>query len=218
MPTGYTEMIDREPKLSTEKWIMEGLARAFGVCVTLRDDDMNLTEEQVEQRLIKDGKQDCDYHRKELAKANKEALTISKKSLADWETEWTQAEAEKSKHNQESIVKANIVKSRHLQIKEDLEEILENNIHPTTRNIVKFGLDQLKLAESDTEPYIQEPMTLQQYILEQKKSNLWSIKYHTDELSKALDRAEGRLESYRQLKQDIASASLHKDEIGGKKE
>jgi hypothetical protein len=207
-------MIDRNPKISTEKWIMEGLARAFGICITLRDDDASLTEEQIEQRLIEDGKSDCAHHREELEKANKESDSINKKSLSDWEKEWTKAEADKNEKNKKAIAEAQIIKTRHTQVQRELEAILENNISPTTRNIVKFGLEQLKLVESETQPYLQEPVSLHKYIFEQKKHTLWTIQYHTEELSKALDRADGRLESYRQLKKDVASALYFKNKEG----
>ena len=47
MPTGYTAQIDDDPNLTTAKWVTEGLSRAFGVCVILRDGPYGLTEDEI---------------------------------------------------------------------------------------------------------------------------------------------------------------------------
>ena len=206
MPTGYTDMIDRKPEITTAKWVTEGLARAFGVCIALRDDDMNLTEKQIEQRLIEDGQHDIDYQNEELIKAEKEAEAISKRTEEEWQTLYVAAEKEKVEGNNKRTIEAQAMKVRHTQVQKDLEKILEANVHTITKDIVKFGIDQLKLVEDETEPYIQEPITLHKFIEETKKANAWNLSYHEEKLAKATKRAKERLKLYRQLKKDVVSS------------
>jgi len=196
-------MIDRKPEITTAKWVTEGLARAFGVCVSLHDDDMNLTEKQIEQRLIEDGQQGIEYQHEELIKAEKEAEAINKRTEEEWQTLYVTAEKEKVEGNNKRTIEAQATKARHTQVQKELEKILESNVHTITKDIVKFGIDQLKLVEDETEPYIQEPVTLQKFMAETKKANAWNLSYHAEELAKATKRAKERLKLYRQLKKDV---------------
>jgi hypothetical protein len=208
-------MIDRKPEITTAKWVTEGLARAFGVCVSLREDDMNLTEKRIEQRLIEDGQHNIDYQNEELIKAEKEAEAISKRTEEEWQTLYVADEKEKVEGNTKRTIEAQAMKARHTQVQKDLEKVLESNVHTITKDIVKFGIDQLKLTEDETEPYIQEPVTLQKFIAETKKANAWSLSYHEEELAKATKRAKERLKLYRQLKKDInAVLFISKQEEG----
>lgn len=205
MPTGYTDMIDNKPEMTTEQWIMTGLARAFGICVTLRDDELNLTEEQIEKRLEKDSQSDVNYNKKELEEAKIEAKVISKRTDEEWQALYVENEKRKLKENEESIAEHKLIKTRHLQVQKELETILNSKIHTITKDIVNFGVEQLTLVKDECEPYIQEPETLQKFITETKRSNAWNLKYHTEELSKATKRANQRLKLYQQLKHDVST-------------
>jgi hypothetical protein len=205
MPTGYTSMIDDDPKLTTADWIMTGLARAFGVCVTLRDDSFNLTEKQIIKRLSADGKRDVNWHKRELAKAKKKAEILKNRTEEEWHKIWMENENRKKTDNEESIARKIVMKKRHTQVKEDLEHILENTmIDEVTRNIVKFGLEQLKLVERECEPWIEEPISFEDYRKNELSHNTRDIKYHTEEMAKAESRMKGRIESYQRLRKDVS--------------
>jgi len=204
MPTGYTDMIDRNPKITTTQWVMQGLARAFGICVTLRDDSMDLTEHEITQRLTEDTKHEVKYHEKELDKARKESLRLANRTCKAWQTAWSKYESEMRLHNQESTTEKSKNAERHNQVRDDLERILgSDKIHETTRNIVQFGIDQLKLVQSDCIPYIEAPMELKTFISDAIKSNKRDIEYHTEELAKAKERTLERINLYKRLKEDI---------------
>lgn len=204
MPTGYTDMIDRNPKLSTTDWIMTGLARAFGICVTLREDGMNLSEKQILERIQEYGKDTIKHHETELEKAKKKAKTLKALTEKKWHKLWMKSELEKKQANEQSIADHIPIRKRHYWVKNDLERILESPmIDQVTRNIVNFGLEQLKLVKSDCEPYIQEPESFEEYRKKTLESNDWDLKYHTEEKAKAEQRLSGRIDAYKRLRKDV---------------
>jgi hypothetical protein len=78
MPTGYTAQLE-EMKYNTEKWLIQSISRAFGMCVMLRDDRQDLSEEEIIKKIKDDS--DSVYHTKELANATKELQTLEKKDI-----------------------------------------------------------------------------------------------------------------------------------------
>ena len=205
MPTGYTAMIDDNPKMPTTQWIMEGLARAFGICVTLRDDPQGLTEEQIMKRLSQDTKNEVSYHKKELVKATKEAERLATRTETEWKRVWQNEERKKRTANKRSVKEADKSRERHEQIRSELLRVLvSDKAHEVTKNIIKFGIEQLNLVKSDCTPYIQEPTTLEKFIRSQIDRNVRDIDYHTKELANAKERTTERVNLYKRLKEDIA--------------
>jgi len=204
MPTGYTSMIDENPNMTTKKWVMEGLARAFGICVTLRDDSMELTETQIQQRLIEDSRREINYHQTELDKAQKESKRLANRSHNQWKTAWSKYEHEKEVRNQQSVLEANKKLERHMQVRDDLGRVIgSDKVHEVTRDIAKFGVEQLKLVQSECLPYIEEPMELKGFITDKIKSNKRHIEYEIEEVAKAKERMEERIKLYERLKEDL---------------
>jgi len=197
-------MLDDNPKMTTQQWVMEGLARAFGVCVTLREDPFDLSEEQIKQRIVEDGKRDVDWYQKELNKAKEEYSKQSIRTKQEWKMAWLKHEAQKKKENAISITKAEKIKQCHDQVLSDLKLLLISpKTDELTKNIAKFGISQLNLVESECRPCIQEPTTLANYKAEVIKSTKRDIEYHTEEIAKAKQRANERITLYTQLKHDV---------------
>jgi len=204
MPTGYTAMLDDNPKMTTQQWIMQGLARAFGICVILRDESLNLTEEQITQRIAEDGKRDIGYHQTELNKAIEESVKLAKRTEVEWETAWQKDEQEKEQHNKNSIARAKKMTERHFQVINDLERILASpEVDEITKNIANYGIEQLKLVKSEREPYIQESIPFEAYRVNTIKSNTRDIQYYTEELDKEKERVNGRVLAYSKLRKDL---------------
>ena len=83
MPTGYTDNLDKNG-FDTKKWVAESLARAFGVCVVLRDEG-DMSEEAIIERLRENA--ESSYYDKALKEANTKieklsSMTIVKKILS----------------------------------------------------------------------------------------------------------------------------------------
>ena len=210
MPTGYTDMIDRNPKMTAKQWIMEGIARAFGVCVTLRDEPMDLTEEQIKERIAKDGHGDVAWHQMELAKAIQEKAEIEKRTPQEWRKAWRKSEAEKVKGNIESTARAEKMATRHNKIREELELLANSEVDEFTKTVAKYGLNQLEIVKDETEPYINAPVTLKFFKIETIRSNTRDIAYHTKEMAEAKLRADDRVQAYMTLRKDVDTV------LGGK--
>ena len=204
MPTGYTAMIDDNPKMTATEWIMEGLARAFGICITLRDDSQGLTEKQILERLTQDLEKETSYHKKELRKATKEVKRLGTRNETEWKRVWQSEEKKKRTANKRSVEEADKNRERHERIRFELLRVLASDkAHKITKNIIKFGIDQLDLVKSDCTPYIQEPITLEKWIRSQIDQNTRDIDYHTKELAEAKERTTERINLYKRLKEDI---------------
>jgi hypothetical protein len=205
MPTGYTNQLDNNPTMDTKQWVMEGLARAFGICVTLREENMNLTEEQIKDALRKDF--DIDYYKKEIVNAKKLVKELAARTDDEWKKLWEVSETEKVKHNEKSIAERKIIAERHSKVRKDLEAIVAYaNSDDTTRNIARFGIQQLDLVKHETEPYIIGPTSFLQFkadIITHAKKN---IGYYTEEYEKAEARAKDRIACYERLRKDIDEA------------
>lgn len=203
MPTGYTEMIDTHPKMTTKKWILTGLARAFGVCVTLREEPMGLTEAQIRERIAKDGQSDIDWHKAELDKAVSEMKTIGVRTETEWKALWQASEKHKKAHNALSIAEAEKIADRHEGVRKDLLKIVDSDVDEFTRNIAKYGLDQLKLTQSECEPFLYESMTLDEFKGNKTRENVRDIEYHTKEMAQAQKRVNERVQAYMTLRKDL---------------
>lgn len=197
-------MIDKKPSLSTSDWVLTGLARAFGVCVALREDDLGLTETQIIKRIYEDGKKSINWYKKERDKSKKQAELLKARTEDEWHKVWLEEENRKKGSNEEAIAKASIMLKRHTQVKNDLQRIIESSIvDEVTRNVAQFGLDQLKLVEDDCEPYIDEPVSFNDYRKNEISHNTRDIKYYTEELVKAEIRQQNRIECYQRLRKDV---------------
>jgi hypothetical protein len=200
-------MLDRNPTMTTKKWVMEGLSRAFGVCVTLRDDDMNLTEEQIKERIAKDSS--IDYHQKELENALAEQCKIAVRTAEEWQKLWKKEDDRRTKANLKYLDEANSMAKRHLMVHQELAAVLASpEIDEVTRNIAKFGIDQLDLVSDECKPYHIESVTLKDFEKNAISENTRDIEYHTKELAAAKKRTQERLEMYDRLRKDLDSVLL----------
>ena len=203
MPTGYTDMIDEHPRLTTAKWVMEGLSRAFGVCVTLRDDSMNLSEKEIEKRLQKEVDDGMSYYREKLKETDETLAKLHKNPKMFWDAEYAATVDRIKKRNAEQIIEKNKTKVRHDQVKQDLIKLRDNTTDEVTRNIAQFGLDQLELVKSETEPWITEIPSLEKFKADKYASLNQDIEYYTKNINEAEERERGRLIAYRTIKAEV---------------
>jgi hypothetical protein len=202
MPTGFTDMIDDNPKLSTKKWMIEGLARNFGVLMILREKSFDMTEEQILKALEKDFS--VDYHTKELEDANAEIIRLSKLTDNDWAVHWELYRNNIQISNAKSVEQATKKQERDFKIIAELQKVMTaRDISDFTKSVAKFGLDQLELVKSEREPYNQVVQSPEDFKATQLATARRNINYHTAELAKAKQRARDRLVFYKQLRKDL---------------
>ena len=195
-------MLDKNPEMTTKQWVMEGLARAFGVCATLRDEPHGMTEEQIRKKIAEDGS--GGWHQKELTKARAEHAKLSVRTEEQWMTAWKEDETRKVQSNKKSRRKATKLEKRHERALKDLQCLLDNpSISETTRNIAQFGVKQLGLVAYECKPYIQPSEPFNQYKQNTLSRTIHDIKYHTEEKAKTEERVTNRLKYYDRLKKDV---------------
>lgn len=202
MPTGYTAMLDN-PKLTTAKWVTEGLARAFGVCVILRDDDRSLSEEQIEASLKEHVESSTRYCKEKLREAVEALAKLGEDQDKFWVDEYASTVKRMRKHNERSMKEANKTKLRHQQAENDLIKLRDETTDEITRNIANYGLEQLKLVESETKPYTFEILSLEQFKADKLASLNHDIEYYTKQIKETEEREKGRMLAYQTLKAEV---------------
>jgi len=195
MPTGYTAMLDDDPKMTTAKWLKEGISRAFGMCVDFRDIG-NMTESQILNAMDEKAKGAGSYHQNELDKVRVELEKIDKDPIAYFTKEFAEYVTRTEKYNKKSTDKANLINSKHNKTKMELTTIVEQTTDQTTKNIAKYGLKQLNLVKSDSEPYIIELKTYQQFKLSKAHELSRDLEYHIKGLTEEIARESERKEAY----------------------
>ncbi len=202
MPTGYTAELDDHPRLTTAKWVTKHLSRAFGVCVTLRDGPFGLSPEEIEAYLEKEIGRSTSDHKENLSEAEETLKSIE----SDPEV-WIglhKAEVERlKKSNARSVKKASKTNRRHERVKKDLIKLRDNTDDEVTRNIAKYGLKQLEIVKSDTEPYIQEVPDLEKFKTDKLASLNWTIEYHTKKMEKTEKRERERVLAYQKIRSEV---------------
>lgn len=172
MPTGYTAEIYEGKKVSFERFAMK-CARAFGACVTMRDDDMDAE--------IPNKFKASDYHDKELARAKKrldDALTITPKQAAGRAV----AQYDKLfKAHQEDVAEKLALKERY----ESLLVQVRSWVPPTNkhREFRKFMADQLEQSiEFDCSPNDPPKVkTPEEWRADEIERAKWNVNYHAKE-------------------------------------
>ncbi len=203
MPTGYTSELD-EKNMSTKQWIMESLSRSFGICAAIRDEPLILSEEEILKRLQRYDKSEIEYHKTELVKAQNKLLELKQMSDVDWTVSRTLEIAKIQRQNQKNIKEANTLKKLHEKTYADLFKILSSpKSTEITKNIVKYGVEQLNLVASETVPYITEVPSLEKHKEDRLNHLNREINYHTEELDKAEGRAKDRLVGFLTLKKEV---------------
>lgn len=202
MPTGYTAMLDAHPRLSTAKWVTEGLSRAFGICVSLRDHDGGLTEEQIEEYLA--GQVEAKYEREKIAEAEDALRRISEDPDGYWPGEYASMVEKVKRGNARNAREAKRIKKRHEQAKRDLTRLRDSTGDEITRKVAEYGLDQLKLTEDETRPFIMEVLPLEGFKALRLANLKHDLEYYRKSASEGEARERERLESYRMLRREVA--------------
>lgn len=184
MQTGYTEKIDDNPSLTTEKWLTLHLVRAFGVCYPIREDRDYETVEEIEDRITKYFEAELEDSKEDLAEARAELKTFLNLTDAEWNKRYLIYIEQLIKHNEESIKSSAIFKKRHAQVADDLNRVRWSTTDKFTLDVVKFGLDQLKLVERGGEPFILKEQTFTDFKEERIKSAERTVEFRKEDVAK----------------------------------
>jgi len=210
MPTGYTAKIDDDPTMTAARWVTEGLSRAFGVCVTLRDSG-DMTADQIEEHLKENIERSTKYYRKELDRTKKFLSYINKKPDTYWTTEYATMVKQSTEYNQKNKKETTELNARHNQIRQELITLKDSTDDMVTKGIAKFGLEQLDLVKSEHEPYIRKIPSFEDFQKEKLASLNHDLEYHKKNLIETEKREKDRLLAYQTIRSEV-SRHLGSDE------
>lgn len=198
MPTGYTAELDDSPELTTADWIKKHLVRNFGVCVNLRDHG-TMSEEEILAFLEEQVDKSSNLYLKEYNKALEELNKISEMSFDEKKKLYDVEVARIQNYNEKSINEAHQTKLRHQKVIEELQKVKNNAHYDVLENIAQFGLDQLELVKSETQPYLQDIPSYKTHIDSKVKKLRRDVIYYSEKYTKCRERERERLEAYKQI-------------------
>jgi hypothetical protein len=185
MPTGYTASI--KDGITFEEFALD-CARAFGACVTMRDDPMS--------KPIPDSFEPSDYHTKALAQEKSNLTRLNSMTIAEAEV------VAKAEYDREiKRIKKSLRESKDLMAKySNMLRQVEAWQPPTSEHfeMKKFMMEQITSSmEHDdmTEYYTEHPPKLlngEEWLKETIATTTRSIQYHKDEHTKEVERAKSR--------------------------
>lgn len=202
MPTGYTAALD-EKDLNTSQWFTEHLARAFGVCIILRDGPYGLSADEIEQHLEKEIERGTQYHEENLKEAKDLIERVNADPKIALNEVYNSMVKQKKEYNTNSIKEARDTKKRHKRTIRELKKIQKKTTDEVTHNIAQFGLKQLELVKSETEPYVSEIPSLEKFIWDKAFSLNRDLKYHEEKIIESTKREQDRFETYRTIRSEV---------------
>jgi len=195
MPTGYTVKI--ADGIDFEEFVM-GCSRAFGACVTIRDDSL--------EEVIPDVFEPSRYHKKSFDKAVEKLAELRAMTDAEIDTELKKDFDKKIKDHTTAVLKNNNLK---IKYKKMLHKVLlwepptkeHNDLH-------EFMEDQIKKSiEFDCHDYsnddVPKRLTKEEWISEKKNNCVWEINYHDKHWKEEVELCKKRTIWIKQLRESL---------------
>lgn len=201
MPTGYTANLEQDYNVG--RWLKESVVRAFGICMSLRDEG-TLDENGIKKHLKKELKEEP-YHSRRLRETTAELEAAARRTDSSWETAFNKALKEEQADYARRLEEYAKKKSLHIAsigkvaalynkaVRDKEEELIVNGL--------KFALDQLNQAmDFDYRSEPSKPSVLSQTAMSYKAAQIkaleWNVKYHTENLEKETTKKDDGAEMY----------------------
>jgi hypothetical protein len=199
MPTGYTADV-QDGKITTLEQFAWQCARAFGACITMRDDP---SDAEIPERFEPETK----YH--DAAIASAEGTIALLESMTEAEAEQAAAEQYEAENDQRARYRNEKAEYRQ-RYTSMLEKVNAWRVNPELAELRKFMLEQLQSSiESDCSEYPQPtPEKLSGATWKERRlvHERQSIAYHKAEREKEIQRTAGRNAWLAQLRADLLAA------------
>lgn len=185
MPTGYTS--DIEKGISFEQFVLR-CARAFGACVTMRDD--------AHDTKIPNVFKPSPYHQEEIKTSEKKLKTIKKMTPKQCEEAAVRDYNKQVRENNYSIKKNEDLKAKYEAMIEEVQKWVPPS--PDHTGLKTFMIEQLTTSithDCDTDYYRKnkpKQSNGEQWKAKELKELTEDIKYHTQENQKEVDRCRDR--------------------------
>ena len=210
MPTGYTQQII-DGIVKTPKEFLHLCLRNFGVCISMRDESLNLHGDYTE--YIKKFYQDSmGYHTKALENAKAEYDRVNNLSDDDFYAMYVKNFSDNREYYQKIVDK---VKKQNSKFQSFYDAIKNWDCSEEFTNIKKFALDQIDNSKEDEDYYkdelSKEMLTEEEFITNDKskykedllKQAEWDIDYHQKQLDNITKNMNNALAFYERFKKEI---------------
>jgi hypothetical protein len=197
MPTGLTDALDKDPKITTQRWVTEQLVRMFGLCAELRDYSFSMSEKQIEDAIS--DYSDIQYHSDKYGEARDKSILYATYTPEQWDKDYEDYEKKITNENVACVKRCSVMKARHDAVRVDLTKLFKAARSKHTKAVAKFGLDQLDLVESETRPYIVRILSKDDFVKSQKQSVRSDLKYHKEQMEKARKRVASSIKMYKAI-------------------
>ena len=206
MPTCYTAFIE-DGKVRTAKQFLHLCLRAFGVCVRMREDPMEV-EDDYTQKIIDGYQESLDYHQKLLDEAKKNLKTYHDEMCFKYIQETT----DRIKSLQKSITKEFGEYGDYLRLQ---EQIKNWDCDEEFSDIKDFALNQIKISIPDNSFYEEELAKCgkptkegyderrEEYRNSLIKHTQWDVEYHAGEIDRLLKSKADALAFYQRFKEEL---------------
>ena len=210
MTTGYTQQII-DGTVKTPKEFLHLCLRNFGICVSMRDESLNLQGDYTE--YIKKFYQDSmGYHNKALENAKAEYERVNNLSDDDFYEMYVKNFSDNREYYQKRTDEA---KKQNSKFQSFYDAIKNWDCSEEFSNIKKFALDQIDSSKEDEDYYTDElskkMLTKEEFISNGKskyKEDLlekaeWDISYHQKQLDNITNNMNNALAFYERFKKEI---------------
>lgn len=210
MPTGYTCFIENG-KVRTAKQFLHLCLRAFGVCINMRDDSLEVKDDYTKD-LLKSYQGDIDYHQKHLKDAQKELERIQQMSEEELCAQYIEDTNRDIKYYTKQNNQQNGNLAEYSRIKEGIQSW---DCDEKFKSIKEFALNQIDISMDKSDYYDEalkkcgEPTregflkVKDEYIKKIVDHAQWDVDYHTEELEKAIKRRDENLTFYKEFKEEL---------------
>ncbi len=210
MPTGYTSFIENG-KVRTAKQFLHLCLRAFGVCINMRDDSLEVKDDYTKD-LLKGFQEDIDYHKKRLKIAEKKLSEIKSISEEELCEKYIKETKEKIKDLQRGQTDEFNKYGDYLRIRESINNW---NCDPKFQNVKDFALEQIRISIPTGSYYEEELAKIgeptkegfqkkkDEYLQKLIKDAQWDVDYHKEELEKAIEHRDDKLKFYNEFKEEL---------------
>ena len=210
MPTGYTQQII-DGTVKTPKEFLHLCLRDFGICISMRDEPLNLQEDYTEH--IKKYYQDSmGYHTKALENAKTEYERVINLSDDDLYEMYVKNFSDNRDYYQKRTDEA---KKQNAKYQSFYDAIKNWDCSEEFSNIKKFALDQIDISKDDedydADELSKEMLTKEEFISNGKskyeedllKNAISNISYHQKELDEITKKMNDTLAFYERFRKEI---------------
>ena len=211
MTTGYTQQII-DGKIKTPKEFLYLCLRNFGICICMRDEPFDESQEDYTEYLKKHYQDTIGYYSKKLENAKKEYTRILNLSDEDLYQMYVKIFSYDRDYYQK---RTDEIKEQNIKYQTFYDAIENWDCSEEFSNIKKFALNQIDISKEDEDSYVDElskkMLTKEEFISNEKskyKEDLLNyaksdIDYHQKELDNTIKGMNDGLAFYERFKKEI---------------